>query len=129
VFAAVLRGVDDDQPDPKVRLDRTCTVRAGAVEERIRVSSHRDVPSRSLSPCDRTRLRAAAARQGRDGRRGAWGWDGERAPRVPASFTLTAPGAAIAVEEALAVRWTTVLEPRSTEEFSFELPSRTPRWS
>jgi len=123
VFAAVLRGVDDDQPDPKVRLDRSRTVRAGAVEERIRVSSHRDVPvpvavtvrvAPDFEPLQRVKAGMAD--------RGAWGWDGERASSGAASFGLSAPGAAIAVEEAfLAVRWTTVLEPRSTAEFSFEL--------
>ena len=123
VFAAVLRGIDDDQPDPKVRLDRTRTVRAGAVEERIRVSSHRDVPvpvsltvriAPDFEPLQHVKAGMAD--------RGAWGWDGERASSGAASFALSAPGAAIAVEEAfLAVRWTTVLEPRSTEEFSFEL--------
>ena len=123
VFAAVLRGVDDDQPDPKVRLDRTRTVGAGRVEERIRVSSHREVPvpialTVTLAPDFEPLQRVKAGLPDP----GAWAWDGERASSGPASFALTAPGAAIAVEGVtLAVRWTTVLEPRSTAKFSFAL--------
>ena len=123
VFAAVLRGVDDDQPDPKVRLDRTRTVGAGRVEERIRVSSHREVPvpialTVTLAPDFEPLQRVKAGLPDP----GTWAWDGERASSGPASFALTAPGAAIAVEGVtLAVRWTTVLEPRSTAEFSFAL--------
>ncbi|WP_295034143.1 glycogen debranching N-terminal domain-containing protein [uncultured Microbacterium sp.] len=123
VFAAVLRGVDDDQPDPKVRLDRTRTVGAGRVEERIRVSSHREVPvpialTVTLAPDFEPLQRVKAGLPDP----GTWAWDGERASSGPASFALTAPGAAIAVEGVtLAVRWTTVLEPRSTAKFSFAL--------
>ena len=123
VFAAVLRGIDDDQPDPKVRLDRTRTVRAGGVGERIRVSSHREAPvpvtlTVTLVPdfAPLQRVKAGLAD------RGAWGWDGERASSGTASFALTAPDAAIAVEEAaIAIRWTTVLAPRAAVEFSFAL--------
>ncbi|WP_295012158.1 glycogen debranching N-terminal domain-containing protein [uncultured Microbacterium sp.] len=123
VFTGVLRGVDDDQPDPKVRLDRERTVRAGGVEERIRISSHRDVPvpialTVTLAPDFEPLQRVKAGLPDH----GAWAWDGERASSDTASFALTAPGAVVAVEEdALAVRWTAVLEPRSTVEFSFAL--------
>ncbi|KJL31427.1 glycogen debranching N-terminal domain-containing protein [Microbacterium azadirachtae] len=123
VFAAVLRGIDDDQPDPKVRLDRTRTVRAGEVVERIVVSSHREVPvpvalTVTLVP-DFEPLQRVKAGLPDDG---AWGWDGERASSGSASFALTAPGATIGVEgAAIAIRWTTVLAPRAAVEFSFAL--------
>ncbi|MDR2320153.1 MAG: amylo-alpha-1,6-glucosidase [Microbacterium sp.] len=123
VFAAVLRGIDDDQPDPKVRLDRTRTVRAGQVEERILVSSHREVPvpvtlTVTLVPDFEPLQRVKAGLPDH----GAWGWDGERASSGAASFALTAPGAAIAVEgAAIAIRWTTVLAPRAGTEFSLAL--------
>lgn len=123
MFAAVLRGIDDDQPDPKVRLDRARTVHAGQVKERIVVSSHREVPvpvtvTATLVP-DFAPLQRVKAGLVDDG---AWGWDGERASSGAASFALTAPGAAIAVDgPAIAIRWTTVLAPRGTAEFSFAL--------
>ena len=123
VFAAVLRGIDDDQPDPKVRLDRTRTVRAGGVVERIVVSSHREVPvpvtlTVTLVP-DFEPLQRVKAGLPDDG---AWGWDGERASSGSASFALTAPDAAIEVEGgAITIRWTTVLAPRAAVEFSFAL--------
>jgi hypothetical protein len=41
---ALLRGVDDDTPDPKVRLQRERTVVEGRVTETLTVHSHRDIP-------------------------------------------------------------------------------------
>ncbi|MEU1972803.1 glycogen debranching N-terminal domain-containing protein [Microbacterium sp. NPDC019599] len=43
-FGALLRDIDDDQPDPKVRLIRHRTVEAGLVRERLTVRSHLDSP-------------------------------------------------------------------------------------
>ncbi|SBS69994.1 glycogen debranching N-terminal domain-containing protein [uncultured Microbacterium sp.] len=43
-FDAVLRGVDDDWPDPKVRLERVRTVTDGGLDERLTVSSHLSEP-------------------------------------------------------------------------------------
>jgi len=123
VFAAVLRGIDDDQPDPKVRLDRARTVHAGEFRERIRVSSHREAPvaialTVRLVP-DFAPLQQVKAGLAEDG---AWGWDGERASSGTASFAVSAPEAAITVEEAaLVLRWTAVLQPRATAEFSVAL--------
>ncbi|VXB97744.1 conserved hypothetical protein [Microbacterium sp. 8M] len=123
VFTGVLRGIDDDQPDPKVRLERARAVRPGGVTEQIRISSHREAPLPiavtvrilpDFEPLQRVKAGLA------DG--GAWAWDGERVSSGSASFALTAPGAAIAVEEAaLVVRWMSVLEPRSRLEFSLAL--------
>ncbi|MDQ4213848.1 glycogen debranching N-terminal domain-containing protein [Microbacterium sp. ASV81] len=123
VFAGVLRGIDDDQPDPKVRLDRTRTVRAGGVAERIRITSHREVPvpvavTARIVP-DFAPLQQVKAGLAHDG---AWDWDGTRVTSGTASFGLTAPGAEITVSDAgLAVRWSAVLAPRSTAEFALDL--------
>lgn len=43
---ALLRAVDDDTPDPKVRLERERTVAAGRVSETMTVRSHLDAPVR-----------------------------------------------------------------------------------
>jgi len=123
VFVAVLRGIDDDQPDPKVRLDRTRAVRAGGVAERIRVSSHRELPvpvavTVRLTP-DFEQLQSVKA--GLPGEE-VWAWDGERVSSGAASFALTAPNAAITLEDAaLVLRWTTVLAPRAEAEFMVDL--------
>jgi len=45
---ALLRGVDDDTPDPKVRLTRDRRVTAGVVSETMTVCSHLDAPVRLL---------------------------------------------------------------------------------
>ncbi|WP_322411740.1 glycogen debranching N-terminal domain-containing protein [Microbacterium invictum] len=44
VFSAVLRGVDDDTPDPKVRLLRDRVVAPGEVRETVTLRSARDAP-------------------------------------------------------------------------------------
>lgn len=43
-FSAVLRGLDDDLPDPLVRLDRDRRVSPGRVDETLLIRSHRTVP-------------------------------------------------------------------------------------
>ncbi|MGO4679466.1 glycogen debranching N-terminal domain-containing protein [Microbacterium sp. 2MCAF23] len=127
VFTSVLRGLDDDQPDPKVRLERTRTVRPGGVSEEIRISSHREIPVPvdvtvrlvpDFEPLQRVKAGLADA--------GAWGWDGERASSGTASFALTAPDATITAEEALVIRWTAVLPPRAAVGFSFDLALEDP---
>lgn len=128
VFTGVLRGVDDDQPDPKVRIDRTRTVRSGGLSEEIRISSHREVPlpiavtvrlMPDFEPLQRVKAGLADA--------GAWGWDGDRASSGAASFAVSAPEATITVEEAaLVIRWGTVLPPRSTAGFRIDLALEDP---
>jgi len=122
VFTGVLRGVDDDQPDPKVRIDRTRTVRSG------RISSHREVPlpiavtvrlTPDFEPLQRVKAGLADAV--------AWGWDGDRASSGAASFALSAPEATITVEETvLVIRWSTVLPPRSAAGFRIDLALEDP---
>jgi glycogen debranching enzyme len=43
-FTALLRGIDDDQPDPKVRLERVRAVEPGVVREKLTVRSHLATP-------------------------------------------------------------------------------------
>lgn len=43
-FTALLRGIDDDWPDPKVRLERVRTVEPGMVRELLTVRSHLTAP-------------------------------------------------------------------------------------
>ena len=128
VFTGVLRGVDDDQPDPKVRIDRTRTVRSGGLSEEIRISSHREVPlpiavtvrlTPDFEPLQRVKAGLADAV--------AWGWDGDRASSGAASFALSAPEATITVEETvLVIRWSTVLPPRSAAGFRIDLALEDP---
>ncbi|WP_439903024.1 glycogen debranching N-terminal domain-containing protein [Microbacterium azadirachtae] len=128
VFTGVLRGVDDDQPDPKVRIDRTRTVRSGGLSEEIRISSHREVPlpiavtvrlTPDFEPLQRVKAGLADAV--------AWGWDGDRASSGAASFALSAPEATITVEEAvLVIRWSAVLPPRSAAGFRIDLALEDP---
>ena len=123
VFTGVLRGLDGDQPDPKVRLDRTRAVRDGAVAERIRISSHRDVAV-PVSVAVRLVPDFAPLQRVKAGLPGdaAWAWDGRRVVSEAASFTVTAPGSTIEIEDtAIVLRWSTVLEHRSETEFSVEL--------
>ena len=47
-FDALLRRIDDDEPDPKVRLTRERTVHDGLIEERYTVRAHLTAPVRTV---------------------------------------------------------------------------------
>ncbi|CAH0189220.1 glycogen debranching N-terminal domain-containing protein [Microbacterium sp. Bi121] len=129
VFTDVLRGIDDDQADPKVRMDRERLVAAGSFHERIVVSSARDV---SLS----VRLTVTIApdfaplQQVKAGIAGAdeWTWDGTRVRSATASFTVEAADAAISIEDAesapgagIRLRWQVDVPPRGRVELDWAL--------
>lgn len=109
-FGALLRGIDDRWPDPKVRLVRTRTVEPGIVRERLTVRSHLGAPVSTtlrlrLVP-DFTPLQEVKA--GAPTRRD---WSAESADgglRIAAgaaSVTLSAPDARIAHGDDVVLEW------------------------
>lgn len=118
LFTDVLRGIDDDSADPKVRLDRDREVSAGAFSERIRFTSHlpaglalavtvRLVPD--FTPMQRVKTGDTAPT--------GWDWDGATCRGPEAAFTVTAPGAEVVRDgDALVVRWSLDVAARSASE-------------
>ena len=116
VLTDLLRGLDDESADPKVRMDRDRRVAAGSFSERISVASHlgtatpvavtvRVVPD--FAPMQQVKAGSAAS--------AAWSWDGSVCRAGDASFTLTAPEAAVTRNgDALVLRWETTVPPRGS---------------
>ncbi|MFB7893543.1 glycogen debranching N-terminal domain-containing protein [Microbacterium sp. NPDC056044] len=110
-FTALLRRIDDDWPDPKVRLERVRTVEAGMVRERLRVLSHlagpvsttlrlRLVPD--FAPLQEVKAGASASR--------AWESDADgRTVRLSSdgrTLVLAAPDAHVRTEDqSVVVEW------------------------
>ncbi|MDQ0728730.1 glycogen debranching N-terminal domain-containing protein [Microbacterium sp. W4I20] len=119
----VLRGLDDDTADPKVRLDRERIVTAGNFSERWLIASHLETSTRvgvtvHLTP-DFGPMQMVKA-----GMSGAadWEWDGEVCRAGQASFALTAPGATVSSDgERLTLRWDLEVAPRSTRDIEWTL--------
>ena len=114
LFTSVLRGIDDDTADPKVRLDRERTVDPGVLWERLVLSSHRDEAIRTavevrIEP-DFAPLQLVKA--GLPGT-AAWAWDGRSARVGEASFAVRADAGAVRADDtAVTVRWEVDLAPR-----------------
>jgi glycogen debranching enzyme len=129
LFTDVLRGLDDESADPKVRLDRDRVVTAGSFTERIRISSHLHATTAvgitvQLTP-DFAPMQLVKAGMGTDAE---WTWDGRTCRAGDASFTLVAPGAAVTSDgERLTLRWDLGLSPRGTQtvEWSLDLADTT----
>jgi len=123
VFTDVLRGIDDDSADPKVRLDRERRVAAGSFVETIRVSSHlaepisvgitmRLVPD--FAPMQQVKAGAPVATD--------WTWDDSVCRAGDASFAVSAPDAAITHDGgALVFRWELTVPARGQREVRWEL--------
>ncbi|MFK4790876.1 glycogen debranching N-terminal domain-containing protein [Microbacterium sp. ZW T5_56] len=128
-FGSVLRGLDDDGADPKVRLIRRREVGAGVVRERLGLHSHRDVPlsfsvtvelapefapmqdvKAGLAAATPWRADAVAASDANPGRIEVRSSDGHR------SFIVEAAGAAATVADAIVLRWDIELDPRAVIE-------------
>lgn len=100
---SLLRGVDDDTPDPKVRLQRERVVAEGRVTETMTVRSHRDVPVH-LRLRARVRIDIGALQEVKAGASAPTEGDVAVADGVvvarrgDASVRLTAPDAALTAE-------------------------------
>jgi len=132
-FDALLRGVDDRWPDPKVRLERVRRVADGAVVETLTVRSHLDAPLRlalrvavtpDFSPLQEVKAGAPAP--------GGWTADAD-APgtvvvrRGEADLTLTAPEGEIAVAaDDLTVAWTLEVPARGVAEVAWTVALHDP---
>ena len=132
-FDALLRGVDDRWPDPKVRLERVRRVADGAVVETLTVRSHLDAPLRlalrvavtpDFSPLQEVKAGAPAP--------GGWTADAD-APgtvvvrRGEADLTLTAPDGEIAVAaDDLTVAWTLEVPARGVAEVAWTVALHDP---
>ncbi|TDN92264.1 glycogen debranching N-terminal domain-containing protein [Microbacterium sp. BK668] len=109
-FGALLRGVDDRWPDPKVRLLRRRTVSAGVVRERLTVRSHLDEPTTTalrlrLVP-DATSLPDVKAGVIAESSLRAVPADGGiRIEHGESAMTIAAPGAAIEADDAVTLEW------------------------
>jgi glycogen debranching enzyme len=126
VFTDVLRGIDDDQADPNVRMDRERRVGPGSFRERIVVSSARDVPlavdltvviTPDFAPLQQVKAGIAGADE--------WDWDGTRVRSGTASFAVEAVNATIsAISEAdagIRLRWQVDRPPRGRVELAWAL--------
>lgn len=123
VFTDVLRGLDDDSADPKVRLDRERQVSAGRFVEHLRLSSHRAVPI-TVPVSVRILPDFAPMQQVKAGLTPAtpWSWDGTTCRSGDADFSLTAAGAAVSREEdALVLRWQITVPARGAVTATWEL--------
>ncbi|WP_433674518.1 glycogen debranching N-terminal domain-containing protein [Microbacterium gorillae] len=131
-FGSVLRGLDDDGADPKVRLIRHRALSAGVMTEHLGLHSHRDVPlsvavtvevapefapmqdvKAGLAATEPWHAEAIAASDGTPGRIEVRSSDGHR------SFVVEAAGAAATVADTIVLRWDIELDPRSVVEIGW----------
>lgn len=132
-FDALLRGVDDRWPDPKVRLERVRRVADGTVSETLTVRSHLDAPLRlalrvavtpDFSPLQEVKAGAPAP--------GGWTAAAD-APgtvvvrRGEADLTLTAPDGEVTVAaDDLSVAWTLEVPARGVAEVAWTVALHDP---
>lgn len=115
-FDAVLRGVDDRYPDPKVRLERIRRVTDGRVTETLTVRSHLAEPVslrlRSAWEPDFTALQQVKAGAAE---RSSWGAesvsDGLRVSSGAAALDVRTDGAEVVVGADIALTWAREVEP------------------
>lgn len=122
-FDAVLRGLDDDLPDPKVRLRRERLASDGVVSESIEISSAREVPVRAelvlrlepdFAPLQEVKAGMPVAR--------AWDGDGMSARCGSAGFSVHAPDAAVRRDgDEIVLRWMLEVPPRGRAEVRWGL--------
>lgn len=113
-FTDVLRGIDDDQADPKVRMDRERLVAAGSFAETVVLSSAREVPV-SIGLTVRIVPDFAPLQLVKAGLAGdvEWTWDGTSARAGEASFAVDAGAAAVTADDrGIHLRWDLELPPR-----------------
>jgi glycogen debranching enzyme len=144
-FTALLRGIDDDWPDPKVRLERVRTVAPGVIREQLTVRSHLSTPLSTnlrlrlvpdFSPLQEVKAGAPSA--------GTWTEKGDastlRLENDATSMLLAAPAAHLSSEnDAVIVEWAVDCAPHSawSAEWTLEVddpglvvaaPDAEPRW-
>lgn len=117
-FDAVLRDLDDEMADPKVRLTRERTVDAGRMAERITVASARDVEvsftltltlEPDFAPMQEVKAGTAGAHE--------WEGDGATARAGSASLRVTATDATPHRDgERIVLRWELTVPPRGRVE-------------
>lgn len=122
-FVAVLRGVDDDWPDPKVRLDRVRAVTEGGLAERLTVRSHLTEPLEL-----RLRLRLtpdfAPLQEVKAGAPPSATWTATRGDAADAvdidaggaRMRVQAPGARVAADADITIEWTLTCAPHGEAE-------------
>ncbi|OCG73515.1 glycogen debranching N-terminal domain-containing protein [Microbacterium sediminis] len=123
-FEGIVRAVDDPTPDPRVRVLRTRSVRAGEVTERIRIDSGLDEPVRAAVVLElrigmaelgdvKAGLRPASAHEFVASEPGAHATatDGRR------RIAVTAEGAHVQAEgDIIRLRWECAIAPRGQAE-------------
>lgn len=124
-FSDVLRGIDDDQADPKVRLDRERRVSAGGVAERMLFTSALPASIRTMvqvriTPDFAPLQRVKAGLPGE----AEWTWDaGTSTARAgAASFTISAPGSTVSADgDGILLHWEVTLSPRGDADLSWSI--------
>ncbi|MFJ4225684.1 glycogen debranching N-terminal domain-containing protein [Microbacterium sp. NPDC089695] len=121
VFTDLLRGLDDDGADPKVRLDRERTVEAGRFTESIRFASHLEsevpleITVRVRPDFSPMQVVKAGMDDGVD-----WSWDGRVCRAGDASFTLSAPDAEVSEDGGeIVLVWRTTVPARGAVELDW----------
>ena len=120
-FDALLRGVDDAWPDPKVRLERDRRVADGLLTERLTVYSHLDAPlamrlrlrlDPEISPLQDVKAGVSSAEAAEVETTGP---STVVVRSASASIAITAPGARVARTDggALEIEWEVECAPRS----------------
>ena len=123
ILTDVLRGLDDESADPKVRLDRERVVAPGAFSERILLARHLGGPARialtvHLTP-DFAPMQLVKAGMSAET---VWEWDGTTCRAGDAAFTLTAPGASVSSDgERLTLRWDVEVAPHGAASVDWSL--------
>lgn len=135
VFGGLLRALDDPVPDPQVRLLRERVAAAGAVGETVTIASRVDRPIETtlqlrldpdFAPLQEVKAGTATPR--------AWAASsgvGVDAPvdvaSADRSFRVTAPGAAVSVEDdAVLLDWRVRVEPAGTASVSWSIEATDP---
>ena len=126
VFGGLLRAVDDDFPDPKVRILRSRVVGNGELRDTMTITSH---VADAVTTDIRLRLLPdfASLQEVKAGLGTARAWkltldgatDHARVESADRSFTISAPGATIATDgDSVSIDWPIRLEPGESVEVS-----------
>lgn len=122
-FTDVLRGIDDDSADPKVRMDRERRVTAGSFAETIRIASHLDAPV-SVGVTVRLQPDFTPMQQVKAGETAQtpWTWDDGVCRGGDASFVVSATAARVIRDgDVLVLRWEVTVPRRGSAELHWEL--------
>jgi glycogen debranching enzyme len=129
VFGGLLRAVDDDFPDPKVRILRNRVVGDGELRDTLTITSH---VAHAVATDLRLRLvpEFASLQEVKAGLGTARAWkltldgatDQASVESADRSFTISAPGATIATDsDSVSIDWPIRLEPGESVEVSYSI--------